>query len=206
MKELLLQVHQNWSSSRFSRSNLITNISSNCEAVTNSCNNDITLAHVDTRDEFNPYDRMEQPVSSHHRSNSDDVCSNPTFPEIFVPSSATASLPNIDKNIEVSSQPFELPTQLESQFSCKRNGKSIFCDQYEENKFFLTFEGLIIDAMASRPISNREILMVARNSVHFSALWNNLILKFGEDRALKKLSDKIRTFARNNLQNFFTSS
>ena len=58
----------------FQRSNLITNTSSNCEAVTNSCNNDITLTHVDTRDEFNPYDRMEQPVSNHCRSNSDDVC------------------------------------------------------------------------------------------------------------------------------------
>ena len=72
--------------------------------------------------------------------------------------------------------------------------------------FFRTYEGLIIDAMASRPIGNHDILMVACNSVYFSPLWNNLISKFGKNRALKKLSDKIRTFARNNRHKFSTSS
>ena len=81
-------------------------------------------------------------------------------------------------------------------YACKRNGKRIFADQDKEDTFFETFDGLIDNALHNQPVSANQVLLLASNSKNFRSLWDDLVLKFGNTMALKKVTDKIRTFAR----------
>ena len=87
-------------------------------------------------------------------------------------------------------------------FACKRNGKSIFVKQNQENIFFSTKQVLLEDALHRRPVTSQKVLQLACNSEQFLPLWQNLIVQFGESLTLKKVTDKIRTFARNNRLKF----
>ena len=87
-------------------------------------------------------------------------------------------------------------------FACKRNGKSISVNQNQENIFFSTFQVLLEDALHRRPVTSQKVLQLACNSEQFLPLWQNLIVQFGESLTLKKVTDKIRTFARNNRLKF----
>ena len=89
-----------------------------------------------------------------------------------------------------------------SQFARKRNGKGIFSDQLEEDTFFSTFDELISDALALKPVSSHDVLQLACDSANFLPLWKSLVARFGDSSALKKLTTKIRTFARNNRRRF----
>ena len=101
----------------------------------------------------------------------------------------------------ISSQSSDLiPSQFHkpARYACKRNGKSIFADQDEEDTFFQTFDSLIDKALHNQPVTACEVLLLASNSEQFRSLWDGLVLKFGDTMALKKVTDKIRRFARNN--------
>ena len=86
--------------------------------------------------------------------------------------------------------------------ACKRNGKSIFVNQIQEDIFFSTFQVLFWDSLNRRPVTRQKVLQLACDSEQFLPLWRNLIVQFGEGLALKKVTDNIRTFARNNRLKF----
>ena len=71
-------------------------------------------------------------------------------------------------------------------------------DQFQEDTFFSTFGNLIDNALHHIPVTASEVLVLASNTEQFFPLWTNLVNKFGQSLALKKVTDKIRTFARNN--------
>ena len=90
-----------------------------------------------------------------------------------------------------------------SKYSRKRNGKSIFDTQNQENSFFLTFGKLIDKSLARVCIRGSEVLELACGSEEFMPIWEQLISQYGQQLALKKVCDKIRTFARNHRDRLF---
>ncbi|KAI6656073.1 hypothetical protein LOD99_11339 [Oopsacas minuta] len=100
--------------------------------------------------------------------------------------------PSEISHVSVPSEPIN-----DSRYTCKRNGKSIFVDQFQEDTFFSTFGNLIDNALHHIPVTASEVLVLS-NTEQFFPLWTNLVNKFGQSLALKKVTDKIRTFARNN--------
>ena len=63
---------------------------------------------------------------------------------------------------------------------------------------YIYFLCLIDKALNHCPIRSKDVLEVASKSDKFQHLWLQLTTQYGEISALKKVTDKIRTFASNN--------
>ena len=138
-------------------------------------------------------------------SESDESClnENPTHPQTNT--SGLSSLPetiNLNQSTIISPNSNSSNLTNVSRYACKRNSKSIFVDQYQEDTFFFTFDSLIEKALHHKPVASSDVYKLAYNSERFRPLWDHLITNFGDQLALKKVTDKIRTFARNNRKDF----
>ena len=115
-------------------------------------------------------------------------------------SKVSNNIPSKPTTTSVDSVAFQ-PT-IKSRYACKRNGKSIFANQSQEDTFFITFDSLITKALHCQPVSACEVRILACKTDQFRPLWNNLVSEFGDELGLKKVTDKIRTFARNNRKSY----
>ena len=78
--------------------------------------------------------------------------------------------------------------------SLKTNWRRIF--------FFSTFESVIESALRLELVTSEDVLKLACKSDSFYPIWERLDQIFGSTLAMKKIVDKVRTFARNNRQKF----
>ena len=83
-------------------------------------------------------------------------------------------------------------------YSSKWNAKSIFQDQMEEDIFFRVFEHLLDNSLSPlHPVTSREVSKVSIESPQFRPIWERLVAHLGQEVALKKVTDKKRTYGRN---------
>ena len=80
-------------------------------------------------------------------------------------------------------------------YSSKWNANSIFHDQMEEDIFFLVFESLLDNSLSlHHPVTSRDVSNISVQSPQFRPIWERLVAHFGQEQALKKVTDKIKTF------------
>ena len=90
---------------------------------------------------------------------------------------------NLDSSNECTSPRYsdlheEFP--YKSKYSRKRNGKSIFPNQYEEDLFFWTFESLIEKSLSHEPVTNFDVINLAK-SKEFKLIWERLVTNFSAE-------------------------
>ena len=91
-------------------------------------------------------------------------------------------------------------------YPSKWNAKSIFHDQMEEDIFFRVFEHLLDNSLSPQhPVTSREVSNVSIESPQFRPIWERLVAHLGQEVALKKVTDKIRTYGRNHRSKVPTS-
>ena len=79
-----------------------------------------------------------------------------------------------------------------TKYSSKWNAKSIFHDQMEEDIFFLVFENRHDNSLSLLlPVNSRELSKISVESPQFRPIWEGLVAHFGQEHALKKVTDKI---------------